>query len=298
VKPNAQGPSWRTVLFKEQPTGTEYALYANNAAGLPVGQVQIHGEQNAAGPSAIAVGAWTYLTATYDGTAEKLYVNGQQVASVPLSRSVEVSDGNLRIGGNAVWSEWFSGLIDEVRVYNRALPQSEIQVDMATPVSALPVVQAGAPGVVGEQHVEPDSNPAVPAGTAEAYSTTATAGDAVEYIRVYVDSATTAGTLFAGIYNDNNGHPGRLLAGGSLDEPVLNAWNSVAVDTQHIAAGTTYWIAVLGGGGQLAYRDRCCTVAGTGPTETAANTSLSDLPARWATGNVYDDGPMSVYASG
>ena len=115
---------------------------------------------------------------------------------------------------------------------------------------------------------------------------------------MYVDSATTADTLFAGIYTDKNGHPGRLLAGGSVDGPVTNAWNTVAVPAQHIAAGTTYWIAVLGGGGLLAYRDRCCTVAGTGPTETAADTSLDDLPDRWTTGIVYDDGPISAYASG
>ena len=30
----------------------------------------------------------------------------------------------LKIGGNAVWGEYFNGLIDEVRVYNRALGRS------------------------------------------------------------------------------------------------------------------------------------------------------------------------------
>jgi hypothetical protein len=298
VKPNAQGPSWRTVLFKEMPTGMDYSLYANNDAGLPIGQAQIRGEQSVVGPSALPLGTWTYLAATYDGSTESLYVDGTQVASAPLEDSIEVSDGNLRIGGNSIWSEWFSGLIDEVRVYNRALPQNEIQIDMTTPISAFPVMQAGAPGVVGEQHVEPDSNPAVHAGQAEAYSTVATSSDSIENIRVYVDSDTTAETLFAGIYSDKDGHPGKLLASGSLDEPVPNAWNTVAVPAQHIASGTTYWIALLGGGGLLQYRDRCCTVAGTGPTETEANTALEDLPLRWTTGIVYDDGPMSAYASG
>ena len=45
------------------------------------------------------------------------------------------SRGALRIGGNAVWSEYFSGLIDEVRIYNRALTAGEIGQDMATPVN-------------------------------------------------------------------------------------------------------------------------------------------------------------------
>jgi hypothetical protein len=39
--------------------------------------------------------------------------------------------GALRIGGNSIWSEWFNGLVDEVRVYNRALTATEIKSDMA-----------------------------------------------------------------------------------------------------------------------------------------------------------------------
>ena len=44
------------------------------------------------------------------------------------------STGPLRIGGNAIWGEYFSGLIDEVRIYNRALSQAEIQAEMNAPV--------------------------------------------------------------------------------------------------------------------------------------------------------------------
>ena len=44
------------------------------------------------------------------------------------------STGPLRIGGNAVWREWFAGLIDEVRVYNRALTPAEIATDRDTAI--------------------------------------------------------------------------------------------------------------------------------------------------------------------
>ena len=40
------------------------------------------------------------------------------------------STGALRIGGNDIWSEWFDGQIDEVRVYGRVLTGAEIQADM------------------------------------------------------------------------------------------------------------------------------------------------------------------------
>src|SRR5712691_1861156 len=299
VQPNALGTTCRTVLFKERSTGMEYSLYANDEGGHPIGQAEIGAERNVIGPSSLPTGMWTYLAVTYEGSTETLYVNGSPVASGPLSGLIEVSDGNLRIGGNSIWPEWFSGLIDEVRVYNRALSPSDIQTDMATPVSAIPISQAVPPGVIGEQHVEPDSNPPNASGIAEAYSTTAQSSDRIESIRVYVDAETTAQTLFAGIYSDDGRHPGKLLAAGSLDGPLPNASNTVAVPALRVAAGTTYWIAVLGGdGGQLAYRDRCCSVAGTGPTETEADRSLSELPAQWTTGIVYDDGPISAFATG
>ena len=48
----------------------------------------------------------------------------------PRCRGVDAdSTGALKIGGNAIWGEWFNGLIDEVRVYNRALSAAEIAAD-------------------------------------------------------------------------------------------------------------------------------------------------------------------------
>jgi hypothetical protein len=64
----------------------------------------------------------------------RLFVNGTQAATTTLTGSVATSSSPLRIGGNTIWSEWFSGLIDDVRVYNRALTQAQIQADMNAPV--------------------------------------------------------------------------------------------------------------------------------------------------------------------
>ena len=61
------------------------------------------------------------MAATYDGTTLRLYVNGTLVSPAAVAGSIVTSTGALRIGGNAIWGEFFSGLIDEVRVYNRAL---------------------------------------------------------------------------------------------------------------------------------------------------------------------------------
>ena len=48
---------------------------------------------------------------------------------------MSASTGALRIGGNATWGEWFGGLIDDVRIYRRALSAAEIQTDMNAAVT-------------------------------------------------------------------------------------------------------------------------------------------------------------------
>jgi hypothetical protein len=292
VRPTALGTTWRTVLFKEQPGGMAYSLYANNGATRPVGQVSIGGEQNAAGSAPLALNVWTHLAATYDGATLTLYVNGAVAGSKPQTGSIDVSSGALRIGGNSVWPEWFRGAIDEVRVYDRALTQVEIQTDMVAPIAP-----DAAATLFGDRQIEPDANPQS-AGIAEAFASISSASGNVRSVSVYLDPGSTAPTLVAGVYSDGGGHPADLLAEGTLDAPAAGAWNTIAVPPALVAAGATYWIALLGPNGGLVFRDRCCTVVGVGPTETNAQTGLAALPAQWTTGTVYDDAPMSAYASG
>ena len=139
VNPAALGAStWRTAVFKQTAGGMAYALYANDGGGRPTGQVNVVGEQNAAGTAQLPLSTWTHLATTYDGATLRLYVNGAQVASKPQTGSIAASTGPLKIGGNAIWGEYFSGLIDEVRVYDRALAVTEIQADMTAPIGVTP----------------------------------------------------------------------------------------------------------------------------------------------------------------
>jgi hypothetical protein len=136
VRPTAVGSLWRCVLLKEQPSSLIYALYAGDSTGKAATDVFTTADKGLSGGTATPLNAWTHLAATYDGATQRLYVNGVQVASKAVTGAIKVSSGALRIGGDASWNnEWFAGLIDEVRVYNRALSATEIQADMATPVS-------------------------------------------------------------------------------------------------------------------------------------------------------------------
>src|SRR6478672_7793169 len=136
VYPTAISGLWRTVVLKEMPGELAYALYAKGDTPNPVGIANTGSEQFSRAGSALSLRKWQHLTATYDGTTARLYVNGALVSAAPAPGKLLTSNGSLDIGGNNVWSEWFKGSIDDVRVYNRALSTSEISSDMSTAVSA------------------------------------------------------------------------------------------------------------------------------------------------------------------
>jgi hypothetical protein len=136
VQPSALGSAWRTVMMKEQPNQLIYALYAGDGSGRAAPFIYTNTDRGVSGTTATPVNAWTHLAATYDGANLRLYVNGVQSASLAITGSILASTGVLRIGGNGTWNnEWFAGLIDEVRLYNRALSAAEIQADMVKPVN-------------------------------------------------------------------------------------------------------------------------------------------------------------------
>jgi hypothetical protein len=103
----------------------------------PVGGGTIDGViQEASATNAVPVGRWSDIAVTYDGAVIQLYVNGSQVSSYGATGKIQVTRDPLWIGGNLPYGEHFHGLIDEVRVYSRALRPEEIAADMAKPVAA------------------------------------------------------------------------------------------------------------------------------------------------------------------
>ena len=77
----------------------------------------------------------TSVTGTTTQGSAAVVAHNLSVTSGTFSTSA--TNYPLSIGGNTPYGEYFSGLIDEVRVYNRALSQAEVQTDMATAIAPL-----------------------------------------------------------------------------------------------------------------------------------------------------------------
>jgi hypothetical protein len=114
----------------------------------------------------VPTGSWQHVAITHDGTTTRAYLNGTQLGT---SRTVTYGavSAALQIGawpaGGSASDDFFSGTVDEVRIYNRALTQPQVAADMATRITNPP----------------PDTTPPVvsnpqPSGTLPVGTTTAT----------------------------------------------------------------------------------------------------------------------------
>jgi len=75
---------------------------------------------------------WYFLTFTWNGVEAKVFVNGILEGTLPFSSKVFDSDVSTDIGVTAkafgpLPTKYFSGKIDDVRIYNRALTEEAIQ---------------------------------------------------------------------------------------------------------------------------------------------------------------------------
>jgi hypothetical protein len=131
---------WRSLILKERGTvaapGLSYSLYANDPTRTRPAAFFFFpgGDKSVAGTTALPLNTWTHIAVTYGGGFMRFYVNGVQVSQVAQTGNLTASGNPLRIGGNALWGEFFAGQIDDVRIYSRVLAAGEIQADMNTPV--------------------------------------------------------------------------------------------------------------------------------------------------------------------
>ena len=87
--------------------------------------------------SAISRKGWHHVAIVSDGSTLRVYLDGAATGT-PQGVSLGAVIGTLQAGAWTMGSanhDFFGGRIDEVRVYSRALAQTEVQTDMNTPIA-------------------------------------------------------------------------------------------------------------------------------------------------------------------
>lgn len=69
---------------------------------------------------------WSHIVGVFDGNERKIYINGQLDTTQYISGQIPSNDEPVRIGGGGRMSRYFEGLIDDVRIYSKALSDQNI----------------------------------------------------------------------------------------------------------------------------------------------------------------------------
>ncbi|MCR9245969.1 MAG: tandem-95 repeat protein [bacterium] len=100
-------------------------------------------------PGTVNAGTWQHVTATWDGTNGAIYIDGVAQSLTQSGTPHDPNSANAVIGGYAPmpWTNNFSGMLDDIQVYNGVLSGSEVA---ATVGNLDPTAHAGADQTVNE----------------------------------------------------------------------------------------------------------------------------------------------------
>ena len=113
------GIDWSWQLRYNAPGGGNYMGFQFN--GDSEGSTWVSVQQN------LSPGEWYHIAGTFDGTNIRCYLNGVAKDTNTIS-AIKGGSSTLFIGQDG-WANIFNGVIDEVKIYNRALSAEEIKAD-------------------------------------------------------------------------------------------------------------------------------------------------------------------------
>ena len=111
-------------------------IYKDDGTNMPAGTYIVNAIQGSTMAAdnlvltSIPLNTWSHICAVYDGTNSILYYDGKQLGTKALSLVTALNSLNtptLTIGSYTASNERFSGKIDDVRIYNRALSANQIR---------------------------------------------------------------------------------------------------------------------------------------------------------------------------
>ncbi len=128
IKPTSLS-DWATIMMKSSSDrwsdGFGLAHYLGSSNDI---NFYINHFNNSKVSGTVSLNAWSLVVATFDNSILSLYLDGQLANVITLSSDISHSSSVLQIGkgsGNPGVYYW-KGIIDDVRIYNRTLSDTEI----------------------------------------------------------------------------------------------------------------------------------------------------------------------------
>jgi len=128
---------WNSVIAKGNANNNalhNYALEITNGNRFMCILGNGSGSRTLTSTNLATTGVFYHLACVWNGSSLQLYINGVPNASTTQGLALAGNSAPLYIGQFGGSVDQMSGVIDEVRIYNRALTQAQIQSDMNSPL--------------------------------------------------------------------------------------------------------------------------------------------------------------------
>jgi|GEM_PF-5526809 len=117
---------WNAIITKRDNGTSGMGLYVNKQDGRFLLWHTSGSSSYNVFSSPKAYGEWYHIVGTYNGSEMRIYVNGKLEGSLSAPPPSEFI--NPVTIGSGLTSWYFNGIIDEVRIYNRALSEEEVKL--------------------------------------------------------------------------------------------------------------------------------------------------------------------------
>jgi len=120
--------SWQAIVTKGDRAWRLHRANKTKRIGFACSDLSRNEVGDLYGKKDVADGEWHHVAGVLDGTNASIFVDGVLDASAASSPTISVNDYAVLIGANAqISGRLFEGVIDDVRIYNRALSADELQ---------------------------------------------------------------------------------------------------------------------------------------------------------------------------
>ena len=135
--PRHHGPAgalWQAIIAKGN-NPRSYSVYTEHNGALHMSVGNFQGSDST---ETVQLNTWQHVVTQIDNGMQRFWINGENAGNFPIAASLPglVDNSSVRIGNSHdtapahAWMRHFLGIIDEVRVWNRALSEAEIREKM------------------------------------------------------------------------------------------------------------------------------------------------------------------------